>query len=107
MNEAQARTLLLQQKAELEARLARTHKHIHGKEAPVSPRFSEQVKETENDELVYALEAEGKAELQQINHALQRLDAGTYFTCSACGGEIGAARLAAVPYTDLCIGCAS
>ena len=58
----QARAALLEKKAELEARLVRTHKHIHGREEPVSARFSEQVKETEND----------------------GLDAGTWSTCSRC-----------------------
>ena len=103
----QARAALLEKKAELEARLVRTHKHIHGREEPVSARFSEQVKETENDGLVQALDAEGQAELLQVNHALQRLDAGTWSTCSRCGAQIGAARLAAIPFTDSCIACAA
>ena len=107
MNQDQAKAALLEKKAELEARLARTHKHIHGREEPVSARFSEQVKETENDALVHALDAEGQQELQQVNHALQRLDLGGYFTCNRCGAEIGVARLKAIPFTDLCINCAS
>jgi DnaK suppressor protein len=107
MNHDQAKAALLEKKAELEARLARTHKHIHGREEPVSARFSEQVKETENDVLVHALDAEGQQELRQVNHALQRLDAGTWSVCSSCGAAIGDARLAAIPFTDLCINCAA
>jgi len=107
MNQEQARATLLELKAELEARLARTHKHLHGREEPVSARFSEQVKETENDVLVQVLDAEGQQELHQVNHALQRLDLGGYFSCSRCGAEIGAARLKAIPFTDRCIACAS
>ena len=103
----QAKAALLEKKSELEARLARTHKHIHGRGEPVSARFSEQVKETENDALVLALDAEGQAELQQVNHALQRLEAGTWSICSNCGAEIGAARLVAIPFTDRCIKCAA
>lgn len=106
MNTEQARNKLLAMKAELEARLSRTHKHIYNKDAPVSAKFSEQVKETENDELVYALDQEGQSELNQVNHALQRLDEGNYFTCSKCGEAIAEARLEAIPFTEFCIKCA-
>lgn len=106
MDQSQARTALLDKKAELEARLARTHKHIHGREEPVSQDFSEQAKETENDVLVQVLDAEGQEELRQIMHALQRLEAGSYFNCSRCGAPIGGERLKAVPFTDRCIRCA-
>lgn len=107
MNSNKVKQVLLDMKAGLEARLERTHKHIHQKDEPVSPQFSEQIKQTENDQLVYALDQEGQQELNQIKHALARIDAGQYFTCSSCGCAIGAARLEAIPYTDLCIKCAS
>lgn len=107
MNSDQAQTRLLALKAELEARLQRTHKHIHGREAPVSQDFSEQASETGNDAVVYGLDAEGREELQQVNRALQRLAAGSYFSCRSCGGSISAQRLQALPWTDLCIGCAT
>jgi RNA polymerase-binding transcription factor DksA len=38
--------------------------------------------------------------------ALARLDAGTYGRCERCGEPISAARLKALPYTPVCIGCA-
>lgn len=41
----------------------------------------------------------------KIQEALARLDRGTFGTCTACGGAIGAARLRARPVTDLCIDC--
>lgn len=107
MNSEQAKTQLLGLKAELEARLSRTHKHLYDKDEPVSPKFSEQIKERENDQLVFTLDQEGQHELRQINHALLRIEAGQYFKCSACGTAIGAARLQAIPYTDLCIDCAA
>lgn len=97
---------LQERKAELESRLERTHKHIYHKDQPVSANFNEQVKETENDQLVMALEAEGNEELLQIARALKRIDDDEYFECSRCGNEIGEKRLAAIPYTDRCINCA-
>lgn len=107
MNSNKAKQVLLDMKAGLEGRLARTHKHIHQKDEPVSPRFSEQVTQTGNDALVYALDQEGQQELIQIKHALLRIEAGQYYKCSACGADIGATRLQAIPYTELCIKCAA
>jgi DnaK suppressor protein len=107
MQNEKAKSALLASQAELEARLERTHKHIHGKEEAVSPQFDEQIKQTENDQLVYALEDEAREELNQIRRALQRLDDGSYGQCLRCGVEIAAKRLEAVPFAELCIGCAS
>lgn len=107
MNLEQARAELLAARAEIEARLDRTHKHIYNKDEPVSAKFSEQIKETENDALVQALEQEGQEELKQINRALERLEQGKYQTCSGCGKTIPEARLKAIPFTELCIRCAS
>ncbi len=107
MTPEQVKAALLAQQADIEARLQRTHRHIHQREAPVSPTVSEQAKETENDDLVMALDHEGQVELRQIRQALTRLEAGEYFNCALCGGEIGEARLKAIPHTSLCIGCAS
>ncbi len=97
---------LIVRKAELESRLERTHKHIYQKEEPVSPNFSEQVKQTENDELVMVLEAEAIEEIAQINNALQRIEDQFYLRCAHCGEPIGEQRLLAIPYTDSCIDCA-
>ena len=52
------------------------------------------------------LDDEAATELNQINEALARLDAGEYGFCKSCGNEIGAMRLEALPYATLCIDCA-
>jgi DnaK suppressor protein len=44
-------------------------------------------------------------ELQDIDAALQRVSAGTYGRCSACGTDIPAARLAAYPTAKRCLPC--
>jgi DnaK suppressor protein len=41
----------------------------------------------------------------EIRDALLRIENGTYGVCAICGGEIGAARLAAYPATTLCLEC--
>jgi len=44
-------------------------------------------------------------QLQQIESALRRMDAGDYGYCFSCGDEIGAARLNFDPANTRCIGC--
>jgi DnaK suppressor protein len=107
MQTDKAKAALLASQAELEARLQRTHKHIYGKEEAVSAQFDEQIKQTENDQLVYALEDEAREELNQIRRALVRLEEGNYGQCVRCGQTIAAKRLEAVPFAEFCIGCAS
>ena len=43
----------------------------------------------------------------QIEEALERMEAGVYGTCSDCGGEIPKARLNAIPYATRCVQCAT
>ena len=45
--------------------------------------------------------------LGEIARALERLEAGTYGTCTQCGESIGAERLRARPVVGTCIACAS
>ncbi len=72
-----------------------------------SADWSEQVTERENEEVLEALINEGEAELAQINQALERMEAGSYGACVRCGEPINPERLQALPYTSLCIRCAS
>ena len=106
MNLELAKQNLLEKQAEITSRVDRTHKHIHHREEPVSADFSEQVTEMENEEIIHALDEEGRVELKQIQRALQRLEKGDYESCSSCGEAIGEQRLQAIPETELCISCA-
>ena len=42
---------------------------------------------------------------KKIEHALDRIDKGTYGICERCGSAIPAARLDAKPSVSLCISC--
>ena len=44
-----------------------------------------------------------EAELADVEHALRRLDEGTYGTCEACGKVIPDERLEAMPAARLCL----
>jgi RNA polymerase-binding transcription factor DksA len=45
---------------------------------------------------------EVETELADVQHALQRLEDGTYATCERCSGPIDPARLESLPVTRLC-----
>lgn len=47
-----------------------------------------------------------RRELDDVEHALTRLDDGTYGTCETCGEPIGDDRLELLPATRFCINCA-
>ena len=44
-----------------------------------------------------------ESELSDVQHALNRLDDGTYGLCAACGKPIGDTRLEAMPATRFCV----
>ncbi len=56
--------------------------------------------EREKDESILE-QVEG--ELNDIDHALARIEDGTYGTCEACGKPIGDPRLEAVPTARFCV----
>jgi DnaK suppressor protein len=58
-----------------------------------------------NDEISSQLVEIESRELNQIEHALQRIVDGFYGRCEYCGGKIAEARLNALPYTNSCIDC--
>lgn len=45
--------------------------------------------------------------LSKVNRALERVDAGTYGLCESCGNSIPVERLDVLPYSTLCVECAS
>ena len=100
------RRTLAARRAELAERVGRLDKDLHHRAEPPSADFAEQATEQENLEVMQALEAEGRGELARVERSLARLERGEYPVCTRCGGAIGEARLAALPYAETCIGCA-
>jgi DnaK suppressor protein len=58
-------------------------------------------------ELDLVLSAQARAAITEIDRALAKIDAGTYGVCEQCGQDIPQARLRALPYAALCVGCKS
>ena len=53
----------------------------------------------------YSLEEASNHVLAAIDAALERIDGGTYGTCTTCGKPVGDDRLEAIPYATQCIDC--
>jgi len=54
-----------------------------------------------------ALATELRSALAEVEHALEKLELGTYGTCEKCGRPISPARLEAMPAVNRCIECAA
>jgi len=52
-----------------------------------------------------ALEERLGESLNEVEHALQKYEAGTYGLCDSCGQAIEKARLEAIPQASLCLSC--
>ena len=60
----------------------------------------------ERAQVVSMLE-DARAQLEALDAAACRIDAGTYGVCERCGHDIGEGRLAAWPSARRCIDCAA
>lgn len=97
------RVWLLSRRDELNIRLRNINKDMTRR---ANADWSEQAQERENDEVIDQLGNDARAELNLINKALDRMNHDDYGFCTGCGDKIVEARLAAMPYADLCIKCA-
>jgi RNA polymerase-binding transcription factor DksA len=52
-----------------------------------------------------ALRKRVEESLNEVEHALQKYEAGTYGLCDSCGQPIEQARLEAIPQASLCMKC--
>jgi len=59
----------------------------------------------EDDDILEAIEQSALSELESIDVALERIEAGTFAKCDACGNTIPAERLRLVPHATRCWDC--
>ncbi len=69
------------------------------------PDWVDQAADKETADLLAKLGERERAELAEIDAALQRIEAGTFGICEGCGDSIGSQRLRALPEARLCLGC--
>lgn len=103
LNTIDMRDKLLTRRKELTTDLHKMEKVL---DQPAPRDVEDAAVERQGDEVMEALGRSEVAELQAIDRALERLDAGTYGECVKCGADIAPARLALLPATPFCRDCA-
>lgn len=84
-----------------------TMKDASGELSAYSFHMADQGTDTmEHEKNFFYAERDGKL-LGHIERALDRIESGEFGACRGCGGDIGFARLEAVPHATLCISCKS
>ena len=100
------RDQLMARGAELRERVQRVGQDLGRRATPLPRDAPDAAIVLENDEILQAIEETARRDLQQIERALERLEAGTFVPCETCGAPIEAERRRAVPYTTYCRHCA-
>lgn len=60
---------------------------------------------THDDEVVAAMVDRRARQLQEVNRALEDVNAGRYGICRECGEAIAKARLKVMPFATRCVAC--
>lgn len=105
----QARTLLESEKKRIEDELAQLgldskSNDVRREGSPFGKREEEATESLEFEKRL-ALEKQLYEQMTEIEHALQKIEDGTYGLCDGCGQPIAANRLEALPQASLCIEC--
>jgi len=107
---------LAELQVELEKEAAALRAEIGDEQAQSAARLRDSAAESGDDEAdtssklferehELALNNNTRELLEQTEHALARIEAGTYGVCESCGKPIGKARLLAFPRATLCVAC--
>ncbi|MFI3185369.1 MAG: TraR/DksA family transcriptional regulator [Methylococcaceae bacterium] len=100
----ETRNSLIEMLEELDDRLARISQDI---QEPLDQNVEEQATQAENNEVLDDLGNAARTEMEMVKQAIARIDIGQYGLCQVCGKPISKERLKVVPYSSLCIKCAS
>ena len=76
---------------------------VEGETGIVDDNFADTAQVSAEQGEAQALAAQLRDQLDDVEHALARLDDGTYGACEVCGQPIGEARLEVMPATRFCI----
>ena len=89
----------------LDQLLARGQPPAERREGSPFGKREEEADEAMELEKRLALEKRLRSALAEIEHALQKHEAGTYGLCDLCGRPIEPGRLQALPHANLCLSC--
>ncbi|MFO7280429.1 MAG: TraR/DksA C4-type zinc finger protein [Thermoanaerobacterales bacterium] len=100
-------TLLSTLRGQLEDERARLEAQIAalevGSDGTYDDNFADSGQVTAEQSENLALLNQLNDQLDEVNHALSKMDDGTYGICEVCGRPIAEARLEAMPATRFCI----
>jgi len=100
------RALLDQERADLHKQLEELGFADGGSGLTYDSNFADSSQVTAERGEAEALASTLKETLAEVEHAIEKLDEGTYGVCEDCGKEIPATRLDAMPSSRYCIDCA-
>jgi DnaK suppressor protein len=100
----EVRNSLIDMLEDLDDRLA---KITHDVKEPLDKDSEEQATEMENAEVLDRLGNAARTEREMVKEAIARIDKGQYGLCQVCGNPIAKERLKAIPFSSMCIKCAS
>ena len=103
----EVRSKLIEMLEDLNLRLTRITNNIRHSDVPLEKDFAEQATQNENNEVMDYLGNSARTEIELIKQAIARIDNGQYGICQVCDEPIGKERLEALPYSSMCIKCAS
>ena len=98
------RRQLLDQLDPLERRVGPIERDLRG---PRNRDSQERASETENDPVLEGIGEQERNAIAAIHVALERIDCGSYGTCTVCGSDIPVERLRVVPFARTCVACAT
>jgi RNA polymerase-binding protein DksA len=100
------RKKLLDQRRDLFRQAAQTEEELLWFERDVESEVEERGQEEKMVQLLDRLDERMKAEIEAIDRALVKLEAGRFGRCEGCGRDIAQSRLEALPAAAMCISCA-
>ncbi|PIP48709.1 MAG: molecular chaperone DnaK [Chloroflexi bacterium CG07_land_8_20_14_0_80_45_17] len=89
----------------LEQLIARRQSLGERREGSPFGKREEEASEASELEKTLALEKKLRGTHSEIEHALEKYEAGTYGLCDSCGQPIDLTRLQALPQANLCLSC--
>jgi DnaK suppressor protein len=99
------RTELLRRRQALLHQVDHIEDDLRRLDEDVSPELEQEAQEENIARVLAGLDDRGKAELEAIDQALQRMESGDYGRCEDCGELIPVDRLEALPTATTCVQC--
>jgi DnaK suppressor protein len=96
---------LLDRRHEIIHKLSEAQDQSKMNETDIAQDLADKAESSYTKEFLLSLSNAERDELLQIDAALKRIAQGEYGLCQSCQKEIGKKRLAAIPWTPLCIDC--